>query len=69
MVGCFKFYKGQAVGGKLDLMVLTGGAEERVGIQWEMSMWLRKRGDKKNVFRLKDHVFKPFSNIMSTHQL
>jgi hypothetical protein len=49
VVGHFwKPYMGQAVDGKLDLMkVLTGGVKERVVIQWEKSMWLRKRGDEK----------------------
>jgi hypothetical protein len=28
-------------------MVLNGGADERAAIQWEMNMWLRKRGDDK----------------------
>jgi hypothetical protein len=38
VVGHFcKPYIGQAVGGKLDLMVLIGGAEEWVTIQWEKS--------------------------------
>jgi hypothetical protein len=48
MVG--RFWKpciGQTVGGDLDLMLLIGGTEERAAIQWEMSMWLRKRGDEK----------------------
>jgi hypothetical protein len=36
---------GQAEGGKLDVMMLIGGAEERAVIQLEMSTWLRKRGD------------------------
>jgi hypothetical protein len=39
----WKPYIGQAVGGELDLMVLIGGAEERADIQWEKSMWMRKR--------------------------
>jgi hypothetical protein len=43
----WKPYIGQAVRGKLDLMVLIGGAEEWAAIQWEKSMWLRKRSDKK----------------------
>jgi hypothetical protein len=48
MVGHFrKPYIGQAVGGELDLLVLTGRAEQRAAIQLEMSMWLRKRGDEK----------------------
>jgi hypothetical protein len=38
-------YIGQAVRGELYLMVLIGGTEERAAIQWEMSAWLRKRGD------------------------
>jgi hypothetical protein len=42
----WKPYIGQA-GGELDLMVLIGGAEERVAIQWEKSTWLRKKGDEK----------------------
>jgi hypothetical protein len=46
VVGRFwKPYTGQAVGGELYLMVLIGGAEERVAIQWEKSTWFRKRGD------------------------
>jgi hypothetical protein len=36
---------GQSVGGEKDLMVLIGGSEERTAIQWEKSMWMRKRGD------------------------
>jgi hypothetical protein len=31
----------------MDLMVLIGGAEEWAAIQWEKSVWLRKRGDEK----------------------
>jgi hypothetical protein len=43
MAGHFwKPYKGQAVGGDLDLMVLTAGVEEQAAIQLEMSMWLGK---------------------------
>jgi hypothetical protein len=38
-------YIGQAVSGKLDLMVLIFGAEERAAVQLEISMGLRKRGD------------------------
>jgi hypothetical protein len=41
----------QAVGGRLDLTVLIGGAEEWAAVQWEKSMWLRKRGDEKNFLR------------------
>jgi hypothetical protein len=51
MVGRFRWsYIGQAVGGELDLMALIGGAEERTAIQWEMTTWLKKRGDEKLVF-------------------
>jgi hypothetical protein len=36
MVGRFWMpFIGQAVGGELDLMVLTGEAEERAAIHWE----------------------------------
>jgi hypothetical protein len=34
-------------------MLLIGGAEERAGIQWENSMWLRKIGDGRS---FGDHV-------------
>jgi hypothetical protein len=34
-------------------MVLKGGVEEQAAIQWEMSMWLRKRGDERH---FGDHV-------------
>jgi hypothetical protein len=50
IIGRFwKPYIGQAIGGELGLMVLIGGAEERAAIQWEKSIWLRKKGDEKNV--------------------
>jgi hypothetical protein len=51
MVGCFCMpYIGQAVGGELYLMALTGGADEQTSIQLEMSVWLRKGGDE-TIFR------------------
>jgi hypothetical protein len=38
MVGRFwRIYTGQAVGGKLGLMVLIGGGEERAAIKLELS--------------------------------
>jgi hypothetical protein len=48
MAGRFwKPYIGQAVDGELDLMVLTGGVEERAAIQLGINVWLKKRGDEK----------------------
>jgi hypothetical protein len=44
----WKPYTGQAVGGKLDLLVLIGGVGEEATIQWERNMWLRSEGDGKN---------------------
>jgi hypothetical protein len=38
---------GYAACGKLDFMELIYGAEERAGIEWENSMWLKKSGDEK----------------------
>jgi hypothetical protein len=32
---------GQIIGGKLDLMVLVGGAKEWAAIQWERGFFLR----------------------------
>jgi hypothetical protein len=56
----WKPYIGQAVDGKLDLMVLIGGMEEQTAIQLEMSMWLRKRDDENffegHTVRKGDHV-------------
>jgi spore maturation protein SpmB len=44
--GSIKLYKiGQAVGGKLDVIVLIGVLEEQAAILLEMSTLLRKRGD------------------------
>jgi hypothetical protein len=40
----------QAVGGKVDLMVLIGGVEEQATIQWERSIWLRKGGDRNTFY-------------------
>jgi hypothetical protein len=38
VVGRFwKPYIGQVVDGKLDFMVLIGGAEEQTAVQWKMS--------------------------------
>jgi hypothetical protein len=33
----------------LDLTVLIGGVEDLAATQWEKSMWLGKRGDKREV--------------------
>jgi hypothetical protein len=38
-------YIGQAVGGKINLMVLIGGAEEQAAIQWDRNMCLTKESD------------------------
>jgi hypothetical protein len=47
MAGYFwKPYKGHAVDDKLYMLMLIGGAEEQIAIQLQMSMWLRKTGDK-----------------------
>jgi hypothetical protein len=43
---CWQAYVAQAVGGELDVLGLIGGAEDRADIQKEVSMWLRKRGDR-----------------------
>jgi hypothetical protein len=50
----WKPYKGQTVGGELELRVLIGGAEKQAAIQLEMNMWLTKRGIEKN-FSLRLH--------------
>jgi hypothetical protein len=50
MAGHFcKSYIRQAVGSELDLVVLTGRAEEQAAIKLEISLWLWKRGDKKSL--------------------
>jgi hypothetical protein len=50
MVGHFwKPYIGQEAGGKLEFMVLIGGMEEWAAIKLEISMWLRKRCNEKNI--------------------
>jgi hypothetical protein len=51
VVHFWKLYTGQAVGGKLHMMMLNGGAKEWAAIQqMELSMWLRKE-DNQNFLR------------------
>jgi hypothetical protein len=38
------------MGSKLDVMELTGEVKQQAAIQQEMSMWVRKRGNK-NILR------------------